>query len=52
MIASQADFEKALEELQQFLDAPNPPPVGSLEAQRFESLLDDIEAYESTLSHA
>lgn len=49
MIESRADYEKALGELQEFLDAPNPPPIGSNEAQRFESLLDDIEIYEGSM---
>jgi len=46
------NYEAAVAELQQFLDAPKPPPVGSAEAQRFEALLDAIETCEEVLSKA
>lgn len=43
------NYEAALAELQAFLDAPNPPAVGSPEAERFADFLDAIELYESSL---
>ncbi len=44
MNLSSDEHEAAQAELQRFLDAPKPPPVGSAEAQRFEELLDALSA--------
>lgn len=46
MIRTQEELGQAIEELQEFLDAAKPPPVGSAEAEKFSNLLDDIEHYE------
>lgn len=49
MLKTLKEYQLAITELQQFLDAPKPPPVGSLEAQKFADLLDAIEIYEASL---
>ena len=46
MIKTAEDYENSLQRLQVFLDAIKPPPVGSEEAEIFESLLDAVTAYE------
>jgi len=43
------EYEKALTELQDFLAAPKPPPIGSSEAERIANILDAIEIYEASL---
>ena len=50
MLTSESEYRKALNELQQFLDAPNSPPIGSPEFNRFEALLESIEAYEGEIA--
>ncbi|WP_284335213.1 hypothetical protein [Comamonas sp. NoAH] len=52
MMLNLDQYKAAIAELQKFLDAPNPPPVGSMEAEWFSLLLDDVEAYEDALSKA
>lgn len=43
------EYEAALTELQEFLDAPKPPLIGSPEAERIANILDAIEIYEASL---
>lgn len=50
MIKSESEYRSALEELQQFLEAAKPPPIGSPAFNRFEKLLENIEAYEASLN--
>lgn len=47
---SQKEYEIAVTELQKYLDAPQPPAVGSADAKRFEEILDAVEAYEACLA--
>jgi len=50
MLTSESEYRSALEELQQFLEAAKPPPIGSPAFNKFEKLLEDIEAYEASLN--
>lgn len=46
MLTNSHEYQVALEELSELLDAEKPPPVGSGEALRFEYLLDQVACYE------
>lgn len=50
MFVNHAAYLQALHELSALLEAPQPPPLASAEADRFEYLLEMVELYESVLT--